>query len=102
LCSSSAEKDAKFVWQDVTLAEPEDNEVLVKIVACGICHTDLCIQNGAFPSPFPNVAGHEGSGKVEKVGSKVTRVQYVFSVFSFPSFPCVFFPLSVFAASFAR
>ncbi|GAA5865878.1 hypothetical protein JCM8547_005744 [Rhodosporidiobolus lusitaniae] len=69
------EKDAPFTWTDVTLHEPEPNEVLVKIVACGICHTDVCIQNGMFPSPFPNVAGHEGSGKVLKVGSAVTRVK---------------------------
>ncbi|GAA5860194.1 hypothetical protein JCM5353_004257 [Sporobolomyces roseus] len=69
------EKDAPFVLTDVELAEPESNEVLVKIVACGLCHTDLCIQSGAFPSPFPNVTGHEGSGKVVKIGSAVTRVK---------------------------
>lgn len=47
----------------------------MEVVACGLCHTDLCIQNGAFPSPFPNTVGHEGSGKVLKVGTAVTRVQ---------------------------
>ncbi|KAL8290412.1 hypothetical protein RQP46_002670 [Phenoliferia psychrophenolica] len=70
-----AEKDAPFVLQDVELDDPEPNEVLVKIVACGLCHTDLAIQNGAFPSPFPTVVGHEGSGTVVSVGSAVTRVQ---------------------------
>ncbi|GAA6061594.1 hypothetical protein JCM10212_000902 [Sporobolomyces blumeae] len=70
-----AEKDAPFKLEDVELCEPESNEVLVKIVACGLCHTDLCIQNGAFPSPFPNVTGHEGAGRVVKVGSAVTRVK---------------------------
>ncbi|BGP22536.1 hypothetical protein JCM10295v2_001421 [Rhodotorula toruloides] len=70
-----AEKDAPFKLQDVELAEPEHNEVLLEVVACGLCHTDLCIQNGAFPSPFPNVTGHEGSGRVLKVGEAVTRVQ---------------------------
>ncbi|GAA6006340.1 hypothetical protein JCM11491_004920 [Sporobolomyces phaffii] len=69
------EKDAPFKLEDVELADVEANEVLVKIVSCGLCHTDLCIQNGAFPSPFPNVTGHEGSGVVAKVGSAVTRVK---------------------------
>ena len=36
---------------------------------------DLCIQNGAFPSAFPSIAGHEGSGNVVSVGSGVTRVK---------------------------
>lgn len=69
-----AAKDAPFVLQEVELGEPESNEVLVKVVACGLCHTDLCIQNGAFPSPFPTVVGHEGAGIVVSVGSGVTRV----------------------------
>ncbi|GAA5875361.1 hypothetical protein JCM16303_000598 [Sporobolomyces ruberrimus] len=69
------EKDAPFKLEDVVLADVEANEVLIEVVASGICHTDLCIQNGAFPSPFPNVTGHEGSGKVLKAGSAVTRVK---------------------------
>ncbi|KAM0747507.1 alcohol dehydrogenase [Meredithblackwellia eburnea MCA 4105] len=68
-----AEKDAPFVLQDVELEDPQPNEVLVEIKACGLCHTDLCIQNGAFPSPFPCTTGHEGAGKVVSVGSAVTR-----------------------------
>lgn len=47
----------------------------MEVVACGICHTDLAVQNGSFPSPFPSTVGHEGSGKVVKVGSAVTRVK---------------------------
>ncbi|GAA6042232.1 hypothetical protein JCM8097_005108 [Rhodosporidiobolus ruineniae] len=70
-----AEKEAPFVWQDVTLAVPEPNEVLVKIVACGYCHTDFAAATGQFPSPYPMVAGHEGSGRVVSVGSAVTRVK---------------------------
>ncbi|GAA5931815.1 NAD(P)-dependent alcohol dehydrogenase [Sporobolomyces koalae] len=69
------DKGAPFELQEVHLAEPEANEVLVEITASGLCHTDLAIQSGAFPSPFPNVTGHEGSGKVVKIGSAVTRVQ---------------------------
>ncbi|GAA6003279.1 hypothetical protein JCM10207_001840 [Rhodosporidiobolus poonsookiae] len=70
-----AEKDAPFTWSEVELADPEANEVLIKVVACGLCATDLHVQSGAFPSPFPNITGHEGSGKVLKVGSAVTRVK---------------------------
>ncbi|GAA5959703.1 hypothetical protein JCM21900_001397 [Sporobolomyces salmonicolor] len=70
-----AEKDAPFKLSQVELAEPEANEVLVKITACGLCHTDLGVQSGELPSPYPNVVGHEGSGKVMKVGSAVTRVK---------------------------
>ncbi|BGP13563.1 hypothetical protein JCM10213v2_001495 [Rhodosporidiobolus nylandii] len=70
-----AEKGAPFVWQEVELAEPEPNEVLVEVKACGVCATDTHVADGVFPSPFPNVAGHEGAGKVLKVGSAVTRVK---------------------------
>ncbi|GAA5947207.1 hypothetical protein JCM3765_001575 [Sporobolomyces pararoseus] len=67
------ELNAPFKLEDVELDEPEENEVLVEITAVGLCHTDLCVQNGAFPSPFPSVVGHEGSGIVQKCGSAVTR-----------------------------
>jgi Zn-dependent alcohol dehydrogenase len=63
------------VLTDVQLASPQPNEVLLKVVACGLCHTDLCIQNGMFPTAFPSIAGHEGSGIVVAVGSEVTRVK---------------------------
>lgn len=77
------------------LEDPQPNEVLVKIKACGgglstqkaqtrtsltfppplaVCHTDLAVQKGLFPSPFPTIVGHEGSGEVVQVGSAVTRV----------------------------
>ncbi|KAM0792061.1 hypothetical protein ACM66B_004767 [Microbotryomycetes sp. NB124-2] len=69
------EKDAPFKLQEIELDEPQPNELLIEVVACGLCHTDLCIQNGAFPSPFPALTGHEGSGRVLKVGSAVTRAQ---------------------------
>ncbi|WP_413375787.1 NAD(P)-dependent alcohol dehydrogenase [Alkalihalobacillus sp. 1P02AB] len=60
--------------EDVELIEPRADEVLVKIVASGVCHTDAesIKGNGA---PFPAVLGHEGSGIVEKVGSSVTNIQ---------------------------
>ncbi|KAK4703332.1 aryl-alcohol dehydrogenase, partial [Phenoliferia sp. Uapishka_3] len=70
-----AARDAPFLLQEIELEDPEPNEVLVRVKACGVCHTDLAIRTGEFPSPFPTLAGHEGSGKVIQVGSAVTRVK---------------------------
>jgi S-(hydroxymethyl)glutathione dehydrogenase/alcohol dehydrogenase len=58
--------------QEVELAEPRAGEVLVWLVACGVCHTDLYTASGADPSGYaPAVLGHEGAGVVEKVGEGV-------------------------------
>src|SRR5207248_4302312 len=58
--------------QEVDLAEPKAGEVLVRLVACGICHTDLYTASGAEPSGYaPTVLGHEGAGVVEQVGKGV-------------------------------
>lgn len=61
--------------ENVTLGEPEANEVLVKLVATGVCHTDLANIKGDAPAPLPIVLGHEGAGIVEKVGPGVTSLQ---------------------------
>jgi S-(hydroxymethyl)glutathione dehydrogenase/alcohol dehydrogenase len=61
--------------QEVELAEPRAGEVLVRLVACGVCHTDLLTASGADPSGYaPTVLGHEGAGVVERVGPDVTSV----------------------------
>jgi S-(hydroxymethyl)glutathione dehydrogenase/alcohol dehydrogenase len=61
--------------QELDLAEPKAGEVLVRLEACGICHTDLYTASGADPSGYaPTVLGHEGAGVVEKVGEGVTLV----------------------------
>ncbi|HSC21668.1 MAG TPA: alcohol dehydrogenase catalytic domain-containing protein [Solirubrobacterales bacterium] len=58
--------------QEVELAEPRAGEVLVRLAACGVCHTDLYTASGADPSGYaPAVLGHEGAGVVEKVGEGV-------------------------------
>ena len=59
---------------DVELAPPKTGEVLVRMRATGVCHSDLSIVNGTIPSPFPTVLGHEGAGVVEQVGEGVTHV----------------------------
>ena len=66
---------APLVVQEVDLAEPKAGEVLVRIEACGVCHTDLYTASGADPSGYvPCVLGHEGAGVVEAIGPDVTLV----------------------------
>lgn len=67
-------KNAPFKVQEIELAEPGRGEALVRIAACGVCHTDAITRAGDLPMPFPCVLGHEGSGTVEKVGPGVTTL----------------------------
>lgn len=64
--------DESFVFEDVVLQDPRPDELLVRIVAAGLCHTDLAVQHGHIPSAFPRVLGHEGAGVVERVGADVS------------------------------
>jgi len=57
------------------LAEPRHDEILVRIVAAGLFHTDLVVRDQVYPVPLPVVLGHEGSGVVEAVGSAVTKFE---------------------------
>ncbi|HWD75709.1 MAG TPA: alcohol dehydrogenase catalytic domain-containing protein [Solirubrobacteraceae bacterium] len=60
---------------EVDLAEPRRGEVLVRLAACGVCHTDMYTASGVDPSGYaPTVLGHEGAGFVERVGEGVTSV----------------------------
>jgi S-(hydroxymethyl)glutathione dehydrogenase / alcohol dehydrogenase len=72
--------------QELELAEPKAGEVLVRLVACGVCHTDLYTASGADPSGYaPTVLGHEGAGVVERVGDGVKDVapgDHVVTLFS--------------------
>jgi aryl-alcohol dehydrogenase len=65
---------APFALETLELGAVQPDEVRVRIVASGICHTDLLIRDGTFPTPMPVVLGHEGAGVVEEVGAAVTRV----------------------------
>ena len=60
--------------EDVMLDGPGPGEVLVRIVAAGLCHSDLSVVNGDRPRPLPMVLGHEAAGVVEEVGPGVTSV----------------------------
>jgi S-(hydroxymethyl)glutathione dehydrogenase / alcohol dehydrogenase len=77
---------APLAVQEVELAEPKAGEALVRIVACGVCHTDLYTASGADPSGYaPTVLGHEGAGVVERVGEGVASVEpgdHVVTLFS--------------------
>ena len=66
---------APWVIEDVQIAAPRDDEILVRMVGTGICHTDMGCRDGHFPVPMPIVLGHEGAGVVESVGAAVTRVK---------------------------
>jgi aryl-alcohol dehydrogenase len=67
--------DAPFELMEVRLDEPRPHEVLVRITAVGMCHTDLSVRAGHTPFPLPAVLGHEGAGVIECVGSAVAGVQ---------------------------
>src|SRR5881296_4754348 len=71
---------------EVDLAEPKAGEALVRLVACGVCHTDLYTASGADPSGYaPTVLGHEGAGVVERVGDGVADLapgDHVVTLFS--------------------
>jgi S-(hydroxymethyl)glutathione dehydrogenase/alcohol dehydrogenase len=61
--------------REVDLAEPKAGEVLVRLLACGVCHTDMYTASGVDPSGYsPTVLGHEGAGIVEQVGDGVSSV----------------------------
>jgi S-(hydroxymethyl)glutathione dehydrogenase/alcohol dehydrogenase len=82
-----------LVVQDVELEGPKAGEVLVRLKACGVCHTDLYTASGADPSGYsPTVLGHEGAGVVEEVGEGVTSVapgDHVVTLFSPQCRECV-------------
>lgn len=65
--------NSPLIIDEVELIEPDAGDILVRIVATGLCHTDLTVLANA-PLPWPAIFGHEGAGIVEKVGPGVTKV----------------------------
>ncbi|HEX7739972.1 MAG TPA: NAD(P)-dependent alcohol dehydrogenase [Marmoricola sp.] len=63
-----------FEFEEVELDEPRADEVLVRIVASGLCHTDLSVRDMLPAEMFPRVFGHEGAGVVEQVGEDVAGI----------------------------
>ncbi len=68
-------KGGPFSIEQLQLEDPRADEVLVRIVAAGMCHTDMVVRDQVYPVPQPIVLGHEGAGVVEKVGGSVSKVQ---------------------------
>jgi aryl-alcohol dehydrogenase len=68
------ERSGRWALETLELADPAPHEVVVRVVASGICQTDVHARDGFFPLPWPAVYGHEGAGVVERVGTAVTEV----------------------------
>lgn len=65
---------ADWHLETLELADPAPDELIVRVVASGVCQTDVHGRDDYFGIPFPCVFGHEGAGVVERVGARVTRV----------------------------
>ena len=76
VCAAVIERqDAPFVLQDMTLGAPRPDEVLVRMVATGICATDAHVRQQRIPAPLPAILGHEGAGIVVGVGTSITHLK---------------------------
>ena len=69
------EAGAPLSIEELDLDEPRDDEILVRVEATGVCHTDESSRLGKLPVVYPIVLGHEGSGVVERAGKDVTAVR---------------------------
>jgi aryl-alcohol dehydrogenase len=69
------EKGQPLSLESIDLENPRADEILVKVAATGVCHTDLVVRDGMLPTPLPVVLGHEGAGVVEAVGAAITKVK---------------------------
>lgn len=77
-----------LVCDDVEIANPGPGQVRVKVRHCGVCHSDLSIVDGVFPSPTPVLLGHEAAGVVDAVGPDVTALAPGDHVVLTPVPPC--------------
>jgi S-(hydroxymethyl)glutathione dehydrogenase/alcohol dehydrogenase len=78
------EVDRPVVVEEIEVESPRRGEVMIKVAACGVCHSDLSVTTGTIPLPPPVVLGHEGAGVVVEVGEGVTDYavgDHVISVF---------------------
>lgn len=60
--------NAPLTLKDVTLQHPSQGQVLVKVLACGVCHSDAGVQGGHFGNSFPRIPGHEVIGDIVELG----------------------------------
>jgi Zn-dependent alcohol dehydrogenase len=76
------------VWDDVEIEAPRGGEVRVRVTHCGVCHSDLSLADGVFPSPTPIILGHEAAGRVDAVGPGVDTLAVGDPVVLTPIPPC--------------
>jgi Zn-dependent alcohol dehydrogenase len=70
------EPDTPLVVEEVELDSPKDDEVLVRVAAAGVCHSDLRLVQGQLgKGRWPIVLGHEGAGVLEAVGARISHVR---------------------------
>ena len=63
-----------FRFERLRMDPPGPDQIRVRLYACGICHTDMVMRDGALPIPFPVILGHEGAGVVDAVGPDVNGI----------------------------
>ena len=71
--------------EDIAISKPGPREVLVRLKAAGVCHSDVHFWTGSFPAELPTILGHESAGVVEQVGDMVSYVKpgdHVISILS--------------------
>ncbi len=68
-------KGAPVELAEINIPDPDPNDVVVRIQACGVCHTDLTYRDGGINDNFPFLLGHEAAGIVESAGTAVTHVE---------------------------
>ena len=71
----SSGKRAPTTIETITIPDPGPHDVVVRILACGVCHTDLAYREGGINDDYPFLLGHEASGIVETIGDQVTHVE---------------------------
>jgi S-(hydroxymethyl)mycothiol dehydrogenase len=71
----SRSKGAPVELTDIVIPDPGPGEVVVKVIACGLCHTDLTYRDGGISDDYPFLLGHEASGTVEAIGEGVVNVE---------------------------
>jgi aryl-alcohol dehydrogenase len=69
------ENEPSFLIEELEMSGPGPQDILVRMAGCGLCHTDVKAREGTMGVPMPAVLGHEGSGIVERVGERVTKVK---------------------------
>ena len=69
-----AQGEPIVIRDDVEIQDPGPGQVRVRVSHCGVCHSDLSIADGSFPSPLPVLLGHEAAGVVDAVGANVASL----------------------------